>query len=176
MEQPWRPRGIWEHPIPSPSQSLARKPNCPEAQYCLEIQMVSTEDERAAPPPSHAWQAPIMEDIVWDGKAGLMEAVITTPGWAILFYRQQSLGEGLSLGKVQTLCLCCWALLLGSANQPNSVPNQQTWMMVDGWSPKPSLKGTLNQEGLAILIQYHLPQHYSTFVTKICLYGLQRPQ
>ena len=30
-----------------------------------------------------------------------MEEVVTSPSWAILFYGQQSLGEGLSLGKAQ---------------------------------------------------------------------------
>ena len=83
----------------SPSHSLVRKPNHPETQYCLEIQVVSTEDERVAPPPSHAWQVPIVEDMVWDGKAGLMEAVVTGQGQAILFYGWWSLGEGLSLGE-----------------------------------------------------------------------------
>ena len=37
--------------------------------------------------------------MVQDGKAGLTEAVVTGPGQAILFYGQQSLGEGLCLGK-----------------------------------------------------------------------------
>ena len=35
------------------------------------------------------------------GKSGLTEAVVTSPGRAILFYSQQLLGEGLGLGKVQ---------------------------------------------------------------------------
>ena len=61
--------------------------------------MISTKDERAAPPPSHAWQAPIVEDMVQDGKASLTEAVVTGPGQAILIYGQWSLGEGLSLSK-----------------------------------------------------------------------------
>ena len=55
---------------------------------------------RAAPPPLQPWQVPIVEDMVPDGKAGLTEAVVTGPGQAILFYEQQLLGEGLSLGKV----------------------------------------------------------------------------
>ena len=42
---------------------------------------------------------PIVEDMVSDGKAGLTEAVVKGPGWAILFYGQQSLGERLSLGE-----------------------------------------------------------------------------
>ena len=74
----------------SPSQSLARKPtpDQPETQYCLEIQVISTEDETVIPPPPHAWQVLVMKDMVWEGKAGLAEAVVTGPGWAILFYGQ----------------------------------------------------------------------------------------
>ena len=49
--------------------------------------------------PPHAWQAPVVEDMLQDGKSGLTEAVVTGPGWAILFYGRQSLGERLSLGE-----------------------------------------------------------------------------
>ena len=75
-------------PSHSPSQSLARKPtpDWPETWYCLEIQVTSTEDERVTPPSPHMWQVPIVEDMVWDGKAGLTEAIVTGPGWAILLY------------------------------------------------------------------------------------------
>ena len=96
---PEDPEAFGSTPSQSPSQSPARKPNCHETQYCLEIQVISTKDGRAAPPPSHAWQAPIMEDMLRDCKAGLTEAIVTSPGQAILFYRQQSLGERPSLGK-----------------------------------------------------------------------------
>ena len=41
-----------------------------------------------------------MEDMLWDGKSGLTEAVVTGPGQAILFYGRQSPGEGLNLGEV----------------------------------------------------------------------------
>ena len=68
-------------------------------QYCLEIQVISTEDGGTTPPPPHACQVPVVEDMVWDGKSGLTEAVVTGPGWAVLFYGRQSL-EGLSLGEV----------------------------------------------------------------------------
>ena len=50
-------------------------------------------------PPTHAWQVTMVEDMLWDGKSGLMEVVVTGPGQAILSYGRQSLGEGLSLGK-----------------------------------------------------------------------------
>ena len=98
---PEDPEVFWSTPSQSPSQSLVRKPECHETWYCPEIQVISTKDERAAPPPSHTWQVPIVEDIVQDGKAGLIEAIVTGLGQAILFYGRQSLGEGLSLGEVQ---------------------------------------------------------------------------
>ena len=75
-------------PSHSPSQSLARRqmPDCPEDQYCLEIQVILTKEGGATPPPPHAWQAPVVEDILQDGKSGLTEAVVMGPGCAILFY------------------------------------------------------------------------------------------
>ena len=93
------PEAFGSVPSQSPPQSLVRKPDCHETWYCLEIQVISTKDERTTPPPSHTWQAPIVEDMVQDGKAGLTEAIVTSPGWAILFYGWQSLGERLSLGE-----------------------------------------------------------------------------
>ena len=90
-------------PSCSPSWSPARKPtpDWPETQYCFKIQVTSTEDERATPSPPYTWQVPIVEDKVQDGKAGLTEAIVTGPGWAILFYGWGSLEEGLSLCKAQ---------------------------------------------------------------------------
>ena len=38
------------------------------------------------PPPTHARQVPIVEEMVQEGRVGLMEAVVTVPGWAVLFY------------------------------------------------------------------------------------------
>ena len=86
----------------SPSQSPARKltPDWPETWYCLEIQVISTKDGRMTSPPPHAWQVPVVEAMVWDGKSGLTEEVVTGPFWAILFYVWWSLGEGLSLDNV----------------------------------------------------------------------------
>ena len=43
-------------------------PDCPESQYCLEIQVISTEDGGTTPPPPpHAWQVPVVEDMLQDG-------------------------------------------------------------------------------------------------------------
>ena len=88
-------------PSCSPSQSPARKqiPDHPETQYCLEIQVTLAKDREIAPPPSHTWQVSVVEDMLWDGKSGLTEVVVTGPGQAVLFYRRQSLGEWLHLGK-----------------------------------------------------------------------------
>ena len=47
------------------------------------------------PPPSHAWTAPVVEDMLQEARAGLTEAVVIDPGRAILFYRTCSMGEGL---------------------------------------------------------------------------------
>ena len=42
-----------------------------------------------------------LEDKVHEGRTGLTEAVVTGPGWAILFYGCHSLGEGLNLDEVR---------------------------------------------------------------------------
>ena len=87
-------------PSHSPSQSLVRRqtPGHPGTWYCLEIQVIPIEDGRTTPPSPHAWQAPVVEDMLWDSKSGLTETIIMGPGWAILFYGRQALGEGLCLG------------------------------------------------------------------------------
>ena len=40
------------------------------------------------PPPPHAEQAPVVEDMLQDGKSSLTEAVVMGPGQAILFCRR----------------------------------------------------------------------------------------
>ena len=61
---PEDPEAFGSAPSQSSSQSLVRKPKCHETRYCLEIQVIFIEDEGAAPPPSHTWHAPIVEDIM----------------------------------------------------------------------------------------------------------------
>ena len=97
------PEAFGSTPSCSPSWSPARKPapDWPETQYCFEIQVNSTEDDKEIPSPPHTWQVPIVEDLVQEGKAGLMEAAVTGSGWAVLFYSWWSLEEGLSLGEVR---------------------------------------------------------------------------
>ena len=134
-------------PYHSPSQSLVRKPtpNHPEVWYCLEIQVISTKEGGTTPPLPHAWQVSFVEDMVWYGKSGLTEAVVTGPGWAVLFYSWQSLGEGLNLGKVwdATFTLSgaiCW---VGKQAQLNANPvslGEGQWLIAQAitkWCIKP---------------------------------------
>ena len=133
---PEDPEAFGSTPSHSPSQPLPRKPtpNWPETWYCLEIQVISTKDEGATPPPPYAWQAPVVENMVWDGKAGLMEAIVTGPGMAILFYGWKLLGKGLSLGKVwDTVFMLSgtisWVGKLSPAQCQTSKPGW--WLVVD---------------------------------------------
>ena len=63
--------------------------------YCLSIQATLTDELGDVLPPSHAWMAPVVEDMLQETRAGLMEAVVIGPGRAILFYGRHSMGEGL---------------------------------------------------------------------------------
>ena len=65
----------------------------------MEIQVITAKDEGTVPPSPHAWQVPVVQDMIQDGKLGLIEAVVMDPGLAILFYGRQSLAEGLRLSK-----------------------------------------------------------------------------
>ena len=90
-------------PSCSPSWSPVRRlmPDHHETWYCLEIQVTLPKEGGATPPPPHAWQAPVVEHMLCDGKSGLTEVIVMGTGWPVLFYGRQSLGEGLSLGEVQ---------------------------------------------------------------------------
>ena len=63
--------------------------------HCLEIKVTLTDELGDVPPPSHAWMAPVVEDMLQEARAGLTEAVVIGPGRAILFYGRHSMGEGL---------------------------------------------------------------------------------
>ena len=52
---PEDPETFESAPSQSPSQSPVRKPDHPEIWYCLEIQVISTEDDTVIAPLSHAW-------------------------------------------------------------------------------------------------------------------------
>ena len=84
-------------PSHSPSQSLARQPlpGHSETWYCLGIHVTLTKGIGAAPLPPNAWTAPVVEDMLCHGRTGLIEAAVTGPGKAILFYgRRPDLGQG----------------------------------------------------------------------------------
>ena len=57
--------------------------------------MSLTDELGDVPPPLHAWTAPVVEDMLWQARDGLTEAVVIGPGRAILFYGRHSMGEGL---------------------------------------------------------------------------------
>ena len=70
-----------------PSWSTARRPlpNHPNTRYCLGIHVTLTEETGAVPPPSHAWTAHLVEDMLHYARTGLTEAVVTGPGRAVIF-------------------------------------------------------------------------------------------
>ena len=119
----------------SPSQSLVRRPmpDHPEIWYCLEIQVILTEEGRAMPPPPHTWQVPVVEDMLGDGKSSLT-VIVMGPGQAILFYGRQSLGEGLTSGEVwDTLFTLSGALSwIGKQAQlnTNALCLQEHWWLI----------------------------------------------
>ena len=80
-----------------PSWSLARgpPPNYPNTRCCLGIHVTFTK-ETGVIPPSHAWTAPLVEDMLCYARTGLTKPMVTGPGRAVLFYGRHSLGEGLS--------------------------------------------------------------------------------
>ena len=69
--------------------------------YCLSIQVTLTDKLGDVPPPSHTWTTLVIEDMLWETRAGLTEAVVIGPGKAILFYGRRSLGEGLKADKAR---------------------------------------------------------------------------
>ena len=90
-------------PSHSPSWLLTRKllPSHHDTQHCLGIHVTLIKETGAAPPPLHTWVAPVVEDMLCRGRTCLTKAIVTGPGWAVLFYGRQSLEEGLSLGEVR---------------------------------------------------------------------------
>ena len=63
--------------------------------------MTLTEELGTVPPLSHAWTAPLVDDMLCDARPSLTEAVVMGPGRAILFYGRHSLGEGLTLDEAR---------------------------------------------------------------------------
>ena len=63
--------------------------------------MTLTDELGDMPPPSHAWMARVVEDMLQEARAGLTEAVVIGPGRAILFYGRCLMGEGLKADKAR---------------------------------------------------------------------------
>ena len=49
---------------------------CLRMKHCLEIQVTLTNELGEMPQPSHSWMAPVVEDILREARAGLIEAVV----------------------------------------------------------------------------------------------------
>ena len=120
------------------------------------------------PPPPHAWQVLILEDMVQEGRAGLTEAIVTSPGGAIFFYGQQSLGEGLSLGEVRdamfilsgvTAWVCKQAQLKA---KPMSLGDGQ-WLIAQA-----IVERQIEPRGLVAIVPFHLHRCHSIFIIKTC--------
>ena len=86
-----------------PSWSPAWRPPSghPNAKYCLEIRLTLTEELGAIPPPPHSWTAPLVEDMLWEARTGLTEAVVIGLGRVILFYGRFSMGESLKVDEAR---------------------------------------------------------------------------
>ena len=86
-------------PTWSPVQRLPL--GCLNMKHCLEIWVTLTDELGDMPPTSHAWTAPVVEDMLQEARARLTEAVVIGPGRAILFYRRHSMGEGLKVDEAR---------------------------------------------------------------------------
>ena len=48
--------------------------------HCLEIRVSLIDELGDVPPPSNAWMAPVVEEMLQEARAGLTEAVVASPG------------------------------------------------------------------------------------------------
>ena len=67
----------------SPARSLLS--TCPLTRHCLEIHVTLTKELGAVPPLSHAWMAPLVEDMLCDARTSLTKAVVMGPGNSFLW-------------------------------------------------------------------------------------------
>ena len=75
--------------------------------------MTLMEESGAIPPPSHSWMAPLVEDMLCNARTGLIKAVVTSPGRAVLFYGRCSMGEGMTIDEARHAAF----LLTGAGTQ-----------------------------------------------------------
>ena len=100
--------------------------------YCLEIQVTLTDELGDTPPPSHAWMAPVVEDILWEVRAGLTEAVVIGPGRAILFYGRHSMGEGLKADEARDAAFLLTGAGTWVGSRPTSTPTPSCYKKAKG--------------------------------------------
>ena len=82
--------------------------------YCLSIQVTLMDELGDVPLPLHSWTTLVIEDMLWETRARLTEAVVVCPGKAILFYGRHSLGEGLKADEARDATfLLTWGRSLG---------------------------------------------------------------
>ena len=99
----WEMEGEDSSPDNLPTWSPVQRPptGCLNMNYCLSIQVTLSDELGDVLPPSHAWTASVVEDVLQETRAGITEAVVIGPGRAILFYGRRSMGEGLKADKAR---------------------------------------------------------------------------
>ena len=107
-------------PSCSPSWSPARGllPNHPNTRYCLGIHITLTEETGAVPPPSHTWKVPLVEDMLCYARTGLIEAMVTGLGRAVLFMGDVLWGRASVQMSPGMLHSCLQGRAHGLINQP----------------------------------------------------------
>ena len=93
----WEMKEEESYPLCSPMWSPVQRLllGCLNAKHCLEIQVTLTDELGDVPPPPHSRTPLVIEDMLWEARAGLTEAVVIGPSRVILFYRRHLMGEGL---------------------------------------------------------------------------------
>ena len=116
----WELDASCSSPSQLPSWSPARRlpSSHPNTKHCLEIHVTLTEELGIVPPPSHSWMAPLMEDMLHDVRTGLIKAVVTGPGRAVLFYGRCSMGEGLTMDEARDATFLLTGTGMWVGNQP----------------------------------------------------------
>ena len=62
--------------------------------YCLLIQVTLTDELGDVPPPMHSWMTLVIEDMLWETRARLTEAVVVGPGKSNTLLRETFFGRG----------------------------------------------------------------------------------
>ena len=147
--------------LPSWSPVWRLPSSCPNTKYCLEIQVTLMEELGAIPPPSYSWMAPLVEGMLHDARTGLTKVVVTGPCRAVLFYRRQSMGEGLMVDKARD---ASQELVHGWENWPTSPQTQWQFKRVKGPLLKPYWIIELRQGDQDVPVWIHWPNNPSGLI------------